>query len=303
MLALKALALPEGSLIGVMAYNCHTVFNAISQAGYTPLFLDVTDSLRLSIDDLDKKKDSIQALVVTHLFGILNNVADIRKTYPDLPVIEDCAHAYGIRECHGDFSVFSIGQGKFPSLGDGGILKVNNGIYLEATSQFYEGLQDHSTHRSISLWGRMAMKSLLYTPWVYSCLTGPLKKKRKTASGIEAISLERMDKGISALYNAERGRMQEAVTQRKQSALRTNMELSSIPGVTMLLEDSINGFMSVALCDNVQMAMNALRKNGIETDTHFKHCIDWAKSFGYIEGSCPNTESLTHRLLMVPTYE
>ena len=35
-----------------MVYNCHTVFNAISQAGCTPVFLDVRDDLTLDLDDL-----------------------------------------------------------------------------------------------------------------------------------------------------------------------------------------------------------------------------------------------------------
>ena len=302
MLALEALGLPEGSGVGVMAYNCHTVFNAISQAGYTPVFLDITDSLKLDREDLDRKKDSVRALVVTHLFGILNDIADLRRSYPDLPIIEDCAHAYGIKDCYGDFTAFSIGQGKFPSLGDGGILKVNDSARLEATAHLYEGLPD-SAGRSISIWAGMVMKSWLYSPCIYTSVIEPLKKKRKTASGVEAISLRRMAKGISAMYSAERRCMQEAIKKRKQSALNTDTILSATPGVERVLEGSINGFMSVALCDDIHMAKKAIREKGIESDTHFKHCTDWAKSFGYTEGLCPNTESLTHRLLMVPSYE
>ena len=302
LLALKALDLPAGSGVGVMAYNCHTVFNAVSQAGYTPVFLDVTDSLTLDRNDLDRKRDSIRALVITHLFGFLNDVADIRRTYPDLPFIEDCAHAYGIQECHGDFSVFSIGQGKFPSLGDGGILKVGNEAFLGVASHLYEGLPDRPGSRSISLWSGMVLKSCLYSPFIYTIFVEPLKKRRKTPSGIETIGIRKMDKGISAMFNAERLNMQETVCIRKRKASDTDISLSGIPGVARVLEGSINGFMSVALCDDLPSAKRALREKGIETDTHFKHCIDWAKPFGYTEGSCPNTESLTHRLLMVPTY-
>ena len=303
MLALQALNLPAGSRIGVMAYNCHTVFNAVAQAGYSPLFLDITDALKLDIDDLGRKRDSINALLITHLFGIVNDVEDIRNTYPDLPIIEDCAHAFGIPECHGDFSVFSIGQGKFPSFGDGGILKVNNDAYLGITANLYEGLPDNSGSRSLPLWGRMIFKSCLFFPWIYTSAVEPLKRRRKTVSGIEVINPQRMAEGISAIYNAEGQGVQEAVAKRKQSALTTDTILSTTPGVIRVLEGSINGFMSVALCDDLPLAKKAFRKKGIEADTHFKHCIDWAKSFGYIEGSCPNTESLTHRLLMVPTYQ
>ena len=38
-------ALPDGGRVGVIAYNCHTVANAVVQAGCTPVFVDVTDDL------------------------------------------------------------------------------------------------------------------------------------------------------------------------------------------------------------------------------------------------------------------
>ena len=123
LLALQALKLAPQSKVGVMAYNCHTVFNAVAQADCIPVFLDVTDGMTIDVEDLNKKVSGLSALVVTHLFGIQNDVALIRTKYPHLPIIEDCAHAYGITDIQGDFAVFSIGQGKLPSLGDGGILQ------------------------------------------------------------------------------------------------------------------------------------------------------------------------------------
>ena len=56
LLALKAMGLPKGSGVGVMVYNCHTVPNAVHQAGYELVFLDVTDDLRLDMEDLNPKQ-------------------------------------------------------------------------------------------------------------------------------------------------------------------------------------------------------------------------------------------------------
>ena len=39
-MALRA-ALPDGGRVGVVAYNCHTVANAVVNAGCTPVFVDV----------------------------------------------------------------------------------------------------------------------------------------------------------------------------------------------------------------------------------------------------------------------
>ena len=71
-LALKA-TLPNGGRVGVVAYNCHTVANAVDNAGCTPIFLDVTEELKI---DLNSVPDDLDAIVVTNLFGIRNECAD-----------------------------------------------------------------------------------------------------------------------------------------------------------------------------------------------------------------------------------
>ena len=50
-LALKA-TLPNGGRVGVVAYNCHTVANAVVNAGCTPVFLDVTERLQIDCEEI-----------------------------------------------------------------------------------------------------------------------------------------------------------------------------------------------------------------------------------------------------------
>ena len=303
MIALKALDLPLGSHIGVMAYNCHTVFNAIKQAGYTPVFLDVTDTLTLDFDDLRKKHTSIQALVISHLFGIISDVNSIREEYPDLPIIEDCAHAFGMQSSHGDFCVFSIGQGKLPSLGDGGILLVNNENNHKKTASLYDELPSYSPFQCIMQWGKMVFKSILYSPCIYGCITTPMKRKRKAASGIETIIPRKMSNGVRSIFESERSSFPGAIAQRLENTQKMESILTRTPGVRNVLSGSINGFMAIAYCDNLPLAMSEMRRKRIETATHFAHCIYWAKEFGYTTGTCPKTEKLISHLLMAPTYK
>ena len=118
-MALRA-ALPNGGRVGVVAYNCHTVANAVANAGCTPFFVDVTEDLKIDVASVPVNLD---AIVVTNLFGIRNDVEAIRKRCPGAVVIVDNAHGYGL-PVEGDFTVYSINQGKFPALGPGGILCV-----------------------------------------------------------------------------------------------------------------------------------------------------------------------------------
>lgn len=303
LLALRALGLPSGSSVGVMAYNCHTVFNAVRQAGCQPVFLDVTDSLLLDQDDLAKKRETIQALIVSHLFGIVNDVDSIRKNYPDLPVIEDCAHAYGLTRISGDFAVFSVGQGKLPSLGDGGILLANNDRYDETLSRLYAELPSYSWSQRIRQGFTMWIKSILYKPLIYTLVTHPLKRKRKPFAGTEAIAPRKMSNGIRALYEANLPKLPGIIAKRRKMMAETMAWVSSLSGVDHVLGGSVNGFMTVVVCENVALVRTFLQQQGIEVETHFGHCIDWAKAFGYSEGDCPRTEYLIDHLLMVPTYE
>lgn len=53
---LNSMSLPANANIGVQAYNCHTVFNAIKYAGYHPIFIDIDADFRIDIADLVNKR-------------------------------------------------------------------------------------------------------------------------------------------------------------------------------------------------------------------------------------------------------
>ena len=111
-------ALPNGGRVGVVAYNCHTVANAVVEAGCTPVFVDVTEDLHMDVQHLAGLQ--LDAIVLTNLFGIHNDIGAIRAAQPNAIIIVDNAHGYGL-PAEGDFTVYSINQGKFPALGEGGI--------------------------------------------------------------------------------------------------------------------------------------------------------------------------------------
>ena len=302
LLALQSLGLPAGSQVGVMVYNCHTVFNAVAHAGYKPVFIDVTDALTLDFTDLRKKASGLRALVVTHLFGIINDVSSLRKEFPNLPIVEDCAHAFGHHNPIGDFCVFSIGQGKLPSLGDGGILTVHNESYLLEVDRLYQDLPEYSSRDNLKLFCSLSLQSLLYRPWIYSLITRPLKRWRKAGSGVETISPRKMSLRIRAMFAETSLSLDDCIRERMLRATQIESDMSTIPGVRKVLSGSINGFMAIADCEDQSSVKELLRKKGLEAETHFGHCIEWAKQFGYVEGDCPHAEGLTQNLLMVPTY-
>lgn len=309
LLALKALQLPQGSLVGVMAYNCHTVMNAVADAGYGVGFLDVTKDLMLDMEDLHKKRDKLSAIVVSHLFGIANDIDAVRRMCPHMPIIEDCAHAFGMEQCGkaGDFAVYSIGAGKFPSVGEGGILKVNKEEYIPIIDRLYSGIQQYGRRQERRLYGKLLMLHGLYKPFVYSYFTLPVLKRNnnKVAAAREHIRIDKMSKGISAVYN-EMLPYTEQMKERQQAFTAYLIEyFKGIEGVRIVNNNpkESNCFMFPLYCDNLIELKMSLRRYGIEAETHFRHCLIWAKEYGYQEKDCPQVEELTHHLLMIPTYK
>lgn len=298
-LALKALQLPKGSSVGVMTYNCHTVMESVRQAGCKVFFLDVTDDLLLDMVDLKRKVNRLSAIVVTHLFGVVNDVKRIREAFPGLPIIEDCAHAFGIEDLHGDFASFSIGQGKLPSIGDGGILKVLNRKYLEKVSALYNALPGYSSSQDAKLFIKLWTKSLMHNRLIYGWITLPLKKCRRNHLGKEPVVPRKMSRGISAIYSKESDSVACEIAHRKN---RAQVLIASLPkGVSYTILGS-NAFMLVLFCDNPKLVRDYYCLRGLDTDTHFAQCIHWAQEFGYVSGQCPNAEKLVNHLLMVPLY-
>jgi dTDP-4-amino-4,6-dideoxygalactose transaminase len=123
---LKALDLPEGAGVGVPLYCCHVVFDAVRQAGFVPVFLDInTEDYNVSVKDVSRKRERLAAVVAVHMFGQSADMDSLLETCGELPVIEDCAQALfseykGIPAGTRSFvSFFSFRSGKYISAGEG----------------------------------------------------------------------------------------------------------------------------------------------------------------------------------------
>ena len=311
-LALRV-SLPNGGRVGVVAYNCHTVANAVANAGCTPVFVDVTDELKINVDALPSDLD---AIVVTNLFGIRNDISALRTKCPQAIIIVDNAHGYGL-PAEGDFTVYSINQGKFPALGEGGILIVNSAICNSQLSieAMYSQLPSYGFFAQVKLFSSMLIKAMAYSRCFY-WLTRLLKRELGgNGLGVKGkVVMKKMAPGIRRLYNAWLPVAEEAVTAQKQNAeaiCNLQSAISNLQSSSFNLQSSIsnsqyiigsNAFMLIARCENPEELKKWFAERGVETATHFAHAIEWAKEFGYIPSSCPKAEKLTKHLLMIPTY-
>ena len=296
-LALRS-SLSNGGRVGVMAYNCDTVANAILNANCEPIFVDVTDDLYIDINSLIDK--DLDAIVVSNLLGIHNDINKISALYPNLFIIVDNAHGYGL-PIEGDFTVYSIDQGKFPSIGRGGVLHVNNVEYKNKIQELYDNVPSYSFLQQIILFCKMIVNAFLHLPLVYGIITIRLKSNRKVRNSKEEVIIKRMPNGISKIYNKVMPKINALIEQRKSNAEQISLFVKNeFNDVSLFC--GMNAFMLVAKLNEPNKLKKRLADKGIESATHFSNAIVWAKQFGYADGSCPTAERLTKELLMIPTY-
>lgn len=282
-MALKA-SVPEGSRVGVVAYNCHTVANAVVNAGCVPVFVDVTERLTINVESVPVNLD---AIVVTNLFGIRNDIEAIRKRCPKAIIIVDNAHGYGLPE-EGDYTVYSINQGKFPALGEGGLLYAIEDWRLKI-DDLYKALPYYGFVAQVKLFVSMLIKATAYSRCMY-WLTIRMKKSSNPKVH-EKVVMMKMAPGVRRMYNAWQPNAQKEIEMQRQNA-------AQIDGAFY----GDNAFMAIVHTDDPAALQKEYAKRRVETATHFKNAIVWAKQFGYVEGSCPCAEELTTKLLMIPTY-
>src|SRR5437763_14200317 len=93
-LLLRALRLEPQSGVALPLFTDPSLVRAIVAAGHRPVFIDV-DPRYLTIDpqSLEDNRGRFSAVVAVHLFGQLADVPTVMKIAPNIPIIEDAAHA------------------------------------------------------------------------------------------------------------------------------------------------------------------------------------------------------------------
>jgi perosamine synthetase len=313
-IALTSLGLSRKGRIGVQAVNCHTVYAAIKRANLNPIFIDVNEELQIDLQDLKRKKDQIDALIVTHLFGVPADIDAIRFIIGDKPIIEDCAHSFlskykgRMTGTIGDIGVFSIGKGKFPSIGSGGFIVVNNRRYINKIHHSYSILGEYNILSEVLQVVRNIILSVFHTPFIYGVLTYSFIKKvdrKYDISGKHRFKENKIYKvnkylllknllSYNIVKNNQKGNARKIISE---------YDINSLVSIYNNSNNEINYFILPCLVkEGKDKHINTFNRNGVEIGGHFSNSILWAKSFGYQEGCCPNAEMIVKSLITIPTY-
>jgi dTDP-4-amino-4,6-dideoxygalactose transaminase len=309
---LSALDLPKNSRIGVQAYTCHTVFQAISKAGHIPYFIDIGENYTLDLKDLKKKADKIDALIITHMFGIPADFDEIKNIVPEIPIIEDCAHSFlstykeKLTGTLGDASIFSFGTAKFPSIGKGGYVVINNERIFRNFRALYKQLPSNSMITEIINIHKNFIMSIAAKRPFYGLLTysfgKKLDKKFDFGNKFSFKEANGLNSNISLLFR----KFDSFPRYYEKQRLNAKYIIDNLEGKFEFVRDSKirkgNFFLLPVRIKEGDILIRTFYKHGIEIGKHFSNSIQWAKNFGYEEGFCPNSEKIVEKIFSIPCH-
>lgn len=184
LLALEALALEKGAEIIFPAFTFPVMPMVAKMLGFEPVFCNVDpDTFNAGAEHIAAKvTGKTGAILATHLFGQpcpIREVAALAKER-NIRLIEDCAHACGVRVggqqvgTFGDIGVFSFAEGKnMPCFGGGVIVTANDDIARRAEgvlAQTSAPPKGETLKKAVKIW----VEGLLTRPTIFGLTVYPL---------------------------------------------------------------------------------------------------------------------------------
>lgn len=316
-LALRALNLKPGALIGVPLYSCPVVFKAITTAGFTPWFIDMDPAtLCMSVDDFIAKSPKLQAVVALHMFGNLCDMPELLKAAGDKPIIEDCAQSIGgkingrMAGSFGTISVFSFRSGKYLSVGEGGALFTNGEHIRSRLIQLTSSLPIPSRGEEMKHVAKTFIRTALRRKLLWGALGHYMwGRYNKTVKYTEKspLVLQKPYRSDVLLATHRLGKLDRAIAAQRANAeyYAKNLELDT----KMLCVEKPGTFLNRYLYPILfpsrlardKMA-NFLFQRRIGTIKPYQDIVETATAYYGYSGGCPIAEDFSKRLLAIPVH-
>ena len=174
---LKALGLKNREII-CPAYTCVVVPHAVVYSGNVPVFVDCApNEFNMDLDKVEAAiTDKTGAIIATSIFGYpvdLDKLSRIKKKYPHVHIIQDCAHSFAAEwkgravQKEGCAAVFGLNISKLLTSVFGGMITTDDpGLYAEMQRLWHRDQKCASWTKS--------MKRLLYFLTVFPTFWGPV---------------------------------------------------------------------------------------------------------------------------------
>lgn len=176
---LKSLNYDLGSEVLVTGFTCDVVPNAIINAGFTPIYVDINPTNYCMDPGIAEKliTDNTKVIIIQHTFGIpaqIDKLISIAHKH-NLFVIEDCAVSLGskykgkLTGTFGDAAIFSFELSKTITSCWGGMLLLNSNKdkVIDKMSTFYKKVPEQKKLQKLKILFQLGISGILYRPGLY----------------------------------------------------------------------------------------------------------------------------------------
>jgi dTDP-4-amino-4,6-dideoxygalactose transaminase len=319
-LALRAMGVAAGDIVLMPAYHSLSMIPPVVWAGATARFYRITPQARVDLGDLDAKFDPrVKAIVVTHYFGFMQDMAPLRAWCDRMHValLEDCAHCFFGAQAgsSGDYAIAS--SMKFFPAYEGGVLASTRhdlaGIGLQSAGAGFEAKVVLNTLEHSFAYRRLpTLRLLLALPLRAKDLVWKLRKAGRPAMQALAPASSDSEAGFDPAWLDKRSSwfarlLLRHVSHARIVALRRahyaalQRACTDLPGVRPLhavLPDGACPWMFPLVVDDADAVFARLHSEGVPM-TRFAETL-WD---GVDASVCANSAYLSRHVLAFPCHQ
>jgi dTDP-4-amino-4,6-dideoxygalactose transaminase len=328
---LEAAGIPHEGDVIIAAYNYYVVVRLLVQWGLRPVFVDIDPTtLTLNPDGVASKLTArTRLVVVTHMFGCPANMDAILPvcTQNGVPVFEDCAHAVGCLDAHGQLgrrsagALFSFGPQKILNCFGGGMLAMDPalaGHWLPGASPKTPFMVEASTAAKIVFSIGLSPSVYRWTMFPLIVIAKRLARRgwpwlRDLASPSKDLAGYRFPLAsrpcfrsfMPALCARQLRRLENNIKARRGIISQIKAGTAHLGAYRFLAEDRFgrsNGSYFGVYVDDPEAFARFMLTRGIEVDPHeFYDCASLLQ-FAEFTTDCPHARWASTHLIRLPSY-
>ena len=332
-LAVKALIKPGQEVI-LSSYTIADVINMVIFAGGRPVFADVDrETCNISVSEVERLiNPNTGAVLITHLHGVAAEANRIKDTCDrfNLPMIEDCAQAFGVYEqgkpvgTIGDVGIFSFEMHKNIPTWLGGVVVSERADVIEKIQTELTGFSCPPLPGITRKVKKGLMHDLACSPIVFQLLTYPILRfsylnkvesvnkmaRRQPQESDPAAELPDVYKSFYTPFQARIGLSQlnhvdRDIKTRIENGLLYHEGLKDIDELILspVRSDGSNTYLWFPVqYSNRDELLAFMFKQGRDVAAgHFTSNAD-APQFEKFYRDCPNSKKVEEELFYLPTY-
>ena len=319
-LAFKKSGLPGGSQIGVNGFTCYVVYQAVVNAGYQPLFIDITPGQTnfgpTELKHAKTKNPNLRAIIMQNTLGYPAEMQAIMYycQQQGIMIVEDLAHSTGAlydtgheAGMVGSFTMLSFSRDKTLDAVAGGALIDRRQNQAGADMVLpYINWSQRTNNRLYPFWTTIVRAT--YPIGLGRIIHAILRKLKLLNSPMEdtRTGLHQMTKTAPALILDKWQHERDELAHRQQIAL---IYMQNLPADIQLVKKQSGKptFLRFPLfVDNPASLFEYLKKHHIFISDIWYDATIAPKRYlpqtNYKAGSCPNGEELVKHIVNLPTH-